>query len=426
MKRLITLLLVICTVPAFSQSANEHVKQASAALEKADYIDAWRHANSALQNKSSISKDKDKCEAYYVRANASMEIVNKAKFTKIDEAMNDLVTASTDLMQVEELGCKSHKSLVAEAKVKLHETYQKFGLGLLNQAYQINLTPTDRKQLYDLSAKLLSADIKIAPNDYMSYDLLAQAQLAGQDSAEAYNNFTLAASKYNEFPPANADQLIAYVYYRKALIERYSMHDLRKAMSTIEAGEQALEKANKLLKATTDQPIGARADGQYKDAKADLNAFKLDIYLNSPEMYTEALQNFEKAIKENPKSYSMHVAYASLLEQSDKAKAIEMYNKAIVLDDNKSLAHFNLGALYINDAADAGKKSNEESDFEKAQYYMDEMNKYMEKAYPHMKKCNELEPCDTTTIQSLLQITLSLELLDEYKKYKEMRTDCGY
>ena len=46
------------------------------------------------------------------------------------------------------------------------------------------------------------------------------------------------------------------------------------------------------------------------------------------------------------------------------------------------------------------------------------------KALPYLQKANEIDKCDGDTLRALLQLTINLQLTDEYKKYKDIEKAC--
>ena len=124
-------------------------------------------------------------------------------------------------------------------------------------------------------------------------------------------------------------------------------------------------------------------------------------------------------MKEDPQNYIKQVAYARLLEKVDQEKAISVYKKAITIDDRNVVAFFNLGALYVNRAAEVSQKAMETDDFEKAKKYEAEVNQHFKNALPYLEKAYRISPSDLTIIRALKQVTIYLEMTEDYQKYKE-------
>ena len=149
---------------------------------------------------------------------------------------------------------------------------------------------------------------------------------------------------------------------------------------------------------------------------------ELQIYLSSPDKLQEALRRFEIAIKDNPGDYYTHAAYATLLESVDKPKAIGMYERAIQIDPTKELCYYNLGALQSNIAKEYYDKANAEKDYDKSDAFRKEGDDRMKLAKPFFEKALEINPKSIGTVNALKQISVTLSLMDDYKKYKDMET----
>ena len=285
----------------------------------------------------------------------------------------------------------------------------------------------------DLALKFLNAAVEIGKTAfdkeyYVTYDLRAQTHMALNDSTAAFEDFTKAHEFFDADLPQKPDLLIAYVYYRKALLFRYKKKDLDGALATINSGKEKLESEWARVQGMKDKLSAddlAAYQKQYDDAKADLSSFELDILINAPDKLQEALNKFESAIAESPNDYIVHVAYASLLEKTDMDKATKMYEKAIAIDPEKQIAHFNLGAIYVNKAAELAKKANETDDNDEYDKLFNQMKEEFKNALPHMKKAHELEPEDRNVLTALMTITLNLEMTDQYDAYKAKKEALG-
>ena len=205
---------------------------------------------------------------------------------------------------------------------------------------------------------------------------------------------------------------------------RTSPEDLDKALQSVQDGKNVLESEyNRFtkMKITLGTERVHNMEQQYQNAKSELSNFELDIYLNAPDKYHDAVEKFRKAMEAEPDNYIVHIAYAQLLEASDMSAAIEIYDKAISIDDSKTIAYFNLGAIYVNRAADLSKAANEQEDLDEANKISQESLDYLSKAKPYMEKALATSPGDLSIINALLQICINLKEMEDYKKYKEMK-----
>ncbi|HEX2900119.1 MAG TPA: hypothetical protein VHS96_10400, partial [Bacteroidia bacterium] len=145
-----------------------------------------------------------------------------------------------------------------------------------------------------------------------------------------------------------------------------------------------------------------------------------------PEKLQQAIDKFKDAIVKEPKNYVLHVAYAQLLEKVKKSEeAAVIYEKATVIDPSKQMAFFNLGAMYVNKAVELYTEANKISDDPtKAKALQSQGDELFKKALPYLQKANEIDKCDGDTLRALLQLTINLQLTDEYKKYKDIEKQC--
>lgn len=308
------------------------------------------------------------------------------------------------------------------------------GLQALEKAEDDKLSKDEQKKVYQEVIKYMDVVEEIDPTNYTADDVRAQALLSLGDSTKAFQNFKSAGKKFTDNPPKQPDQLIAYVYYRTALLQRYMKNDIDGALTSLEMGKARLDAEHaRFAKTKADMPQD-RWDAvvqQYNQAKEYLTKFELDLLLNSPEKLDQALGKFETAIAKEPNNYILHVAYAQLLEKVDLDKAEKIYLKATEVDPKKQIAWFNLGALYVNKGVAKYKEANGiADDFEKAKALQVEGDDYYKKAFPFLKNSLEIEKCDKESLSAILNICINLSTSDdsmaaEYKKYKDIQKECG-
>ncbi len=304
-----------------------------------------------------------------------------------------------------------HSRLIAGNAQTLHQGLLSIGMNYINGGM-------DKEAIPYLEAAVQVNDALIKQNGYMAYDLAAQAHLNTGDSVRAETYFGKAISLYKNDKPVSPDFYIGYVFYRKALLERYKNGDIDAALKSLQDGMHLMDEEYKRLPASRDEAQEAAAK-VYAQAMQDMKAFELDIYLNAPDKLQDAITRFEQAIKQNPENLIVHVAYASLLERVDVDKALVQYQAVLDKDPNNITALFNAGAIHVNKAKDINEiMVNTENDTEYSRLN-DQMNGEMKKAYPLFKKVYELQPDDLSAIRALKQITITLEMQDEYARYRE-------
>ncbi|MCP4921423.1 MAG: hypothetical protein GY913_31385 [Proteobacteria bacterium] len=102
-------------------------------------------------------------------------------------------------------------------------------------------------------------------------------------------------------------------------------------------------------------------------------------------------------------------------------KAVTAYEKAAAFPDSAFHAHFNLGALYDNQAAAAAMAANDTMDEAAHALHSEAMAAALTAARPHFEKAHELNPTDTTVLDGLMQRTMMTGDLPEYEVYKARR-----
>jgi tetratricopeptide (TPR) repeat protein len=140
-----------------------------------------------------------------------------------------------------------------------------------------------------------------------------------------------------------------------------------------------------------------------------------NIYLATDEK-AKAMTDLETALRIDNTNPSIFFAVGTIYDQmGDVEKAISAYENAIKIKPDYFEANYNLGALYVNQAADILDKANDlpldaikEYDAQKAS--ADEM---LKKSVPYLEKALELMPDDTNTLVSLKEIYTRLGMIEK-------------
>ena len=143
----------------------------------------------------------------------------------------------------------------------------------------------------------------------------------------------------------------------------------------------------------------------------------IQIYLNQQKT-ADALKYLQMAIEKDPNNASYYFAMGKLNEDmNNEDKAIELYQKSIDVDNTFFNSYYNLGALYYNKgveqidvARDVPPDQNE-----KYQAELAKADTWFEKALPFMEKCHELNPTDTSTIETLKNLYYRMMSKDQAK-----------
>lgn len=146
-----------------------------------------------------------------------------------------------------------------------------------------------------------------------------------------------------------------------------------------------------------------------------------NIYLSSNEK-EKAMTNLEKAMEIDRSNPTIFFAVGTIYDQlGNTEKAVGAYEQALALNSDYFEANYNLGALYVNMAADILDKANDlpldavkEYDIQKGK--ADEM---LHKSIPYLEKSLELMPDDVNTMVSLKEIYTRLGMTDKLKAIDE-------
>lgn len=414
---LLTLLLFL----GLSTFGQQSVKGGMVAYDQGDYEDAIEILSKEMKIANQL-KAKDRANGWYYLGMAKSIVISNAMSIQDVAALQRFKGYDIDAYYCFQKALEEKEN--QKIKDEIEEQIEQLYYVLFNSGNTQYLTGDNTAALkyYNTAAEI--AEKYTVPGDYQVYNLRGQTYLAIGDSTKAYNDFNTGAKRYASDSPEIPDANIGYAYYSMAVIERYNNDNLDKALELVQSGNELMGSESDRLKAMYEtgsitQRVYASQSPQFNNIVDALNRFELDIYNASPEKYDEAVEKFQKAIKENPNDANMLIVYGGLIEYNDPEGAYEAYTKAIEVDPTSPIAYFNAGAIKVNQGVQYARKANEETDFTRANEWQEKVNEEFSKALPHLKKAHELEPDNIYVIDALLQVTIQLEMMDEYKMYKE-------
>jgi tetratricopeptide (TPR) repeat protein len=330
---------------------------------------------------------------------------------------NALIESYYDYKEALQTADDKMKTDIRRDMADLYNPLLQTGLSALNTGQSQAQPDNVRQAALKASLGYLGA-AKDINQTYMACDLLGQALMASGDSATAIINFNLAISSYKEHSPTKPDFLMAYVYFRKAIIERYHFKNNKRALVSLMEGQNFLNILYSKFKLT----LSKEDKKSYDNGMLDLIGFELDIYLNDTSLSDEALVRFREVMDLYPEDYDIHISYANLLEKIDMNLAIDAYETAISIDEERPLAYFNLGALYNNLGKDAYIAGLNEDNDPRADSLYNEATVYFRKAYVNMENAYNLNPRFLPTIRALVQLagTLGLDEQKDFYQRKEL------
>ena len=155
---------------------------------------------------------------------------------------------------------------------------------------------------------------------------------------------------------------------------------------------------------------------------------ELSLQLEQSQLYLETGQNekliasLKEAIEADPTNENLYRVLGQTFEKvGDKENAIMYYRKAIEINPDFGDAIFNLGAIYVNDAAELYTEANN-LPFEEQKKY-DELKKQADdnlyKALPYLERSLELNPTDQVVISALKEAYANLKMNEKLNSLME-------
>jgi tetratricopeptide (TPR) repeat protein len=155
-------------------------------------------------------------------------------------------------------------------------------------------------------------------------------------------------------------------------------------------------------------------EDQYRKVIGDLKRFELDLYMNLPGKFEEAILRLERAIYEDPQNYDLLVAYASMIEDTDFDKSVELYKRAVAADSTQEIAYFNLGAMCYSRAKGYYEEAGLETDRKKYEMLMDLAEDYFMQSVAYFERTLEINPESLEAVIALKNIAY---ITDDKPKY---------
>lgn len=419
MRTLTILLIVTFLSTTLHAQMDAKITTGVVSYNQGDFKQAQQNLSLALKDPAKV-KVKNRAKGwYYLGKSAIAQYKEEMRVYKEGSPIPDprLVLQGIDAFQ-QGLKLKDEKyqdKLLQEIQFGQHSLLQ---LGL----QYMNAEMSKEAMLFLQPAADLNNGVVLQPN-HVAHDLLGQVHMMEKDSAAALAQFKAGLDLIDKHPPLQGDVLCGYMAYRAALIKRYAHYDNESALEFVRKGKDLTGREWLRIGNGEAKYSGELKDveTQYNNTMSDLQRFELDILLNSGAHVEEALAKLKAASEQSPDEYIIQVAYASLLEKVDEERAIAQYEKAIQVDASEQMAHYNLAALYVNQAVEISDQANSTDDSAEAQSLSREVEALFQLALPHMRKALAAKPDDLGALNALMQITVFLGLIDEYNTYVQQR-----
>ena len=420
MKHLLTISLIFIGLTA---SAQQSVKGGIVAYNNGEYDRAVQILAVEMDSEAQL-KEKDRANGWYYLGMAKSNVITNAMAKQEKEKLQESVGFDLDAYVCFQKALKEklNENLTDDIIEEIQSlSYVLFNSG--NMQYLIGENSAALKY-YDAAQEI--AEEYGMRNDYQVYQYKAQTQLAIGDSTASFDNNKKAILRYNSQAPEIPDANIGYAFYSKAILERFTFKDLDNALATVQEGvelidSEVLRLKNALSEGPSNEQMLAYQLDQFDQVRDALTRFELEIYTNSPAKYEEAVAKFKQAIKDNPRDPNLYLVYGNLIEYQDIDGAFEAYKSALDIDPSNPAAQFNAGANRVNKGVAFARLANEEIDFQKANEWQEKTNEQFRIALPYLEKGHTLAPEDLYIVEALMQVYAQLEMMDEYKTFKEKR-----
>lgn len=412
-------LVLIVNSSAFAQNAE--VKNGIQSYEAGDFPKALQYFQIAINAEAQLKGNKA-AEAYLYRAKTRTALLKQAAQSGNEEAIKEhqhaMILAFQDLVSAGEKNeQKKLGELIDQEKALLYAGLLEGGAGFLDRLYQDQgLNSAVRNQLLDAAQRYLSAAIKLQEDRYSAYNWYGQVMMLKRDNESAQKYFQLAIEKHKGSPPTKADLLHFNIFANLALLDMQE-RKVEQALQWLEQGKSGLQAAHQLAKSDSDQDQKLLQQ-QFDKLSNDFEQLELDIYLHSPEHKDQAIEKFKAAVAEDSNNFNLRIAYANLLEAENKIdQAVTQYQKAAELAPKNFLPQYNIGVIYLKQAAELQKSIEGEADSKK----LEQLKAQYQKSLDALEKAHQLAPKDLETLKALVLVTGRLEMKEAYLKYRNLK-----
>lgn len=381
MKKLFIAILAIgILTPAIAQKKN--VVSAYNYLRKKDFAEAYKYINMAIEDPTTSNDPKTwKYKGDIMMGMATAEDVEVR--TMVESPLLEGAAAWKKAIELDEKEkyTTGIKQMIPVARAQaINGGVEMFNSQKYKEAYQAFYT----------SAVLTDVLGQVDSLAYFNAGVAADRAEMYDEAIEMYKK--CAEINYSNDPsisPSNNYLLLADVYEKKGDTEGY--------LNILKEGRAKYPKdQNILLK-------------------------ELNYYLSN-QKFAEAKENLNAAIANDGKNEILHFALGTVhenLKEGEKAKAA--YQKAVEIKPDYFDAQYNLGAYIFNEGVEFFNKANE-LDFRKESDKIAELEKKAKakfaEAVPVLEKAHEINPNDSATMASLMQLYTRLGKMEKLKEIK--------
>lgn len=386
MKRvaIITALIIAGTLASFAQ--NHKVVSAYNALRKGKLDEAVEAIEPAVEHK----KTKDEAKTWYYRGNVylSIHLTEEEEYMNLVE--NPLVISLESYIKALELDEKDKFKDDINDRLK-YVSEQYFNKGVKEY----------KAKEYETASASFEKAAELVKKYKDQIDTTA-VYYAG-NSADLAGNRERALKYYSKAKELNYDNVSLY----SSLSRLYTATgDTTKALEVLQEGKKKYDNDFDLIITETNIYL---AQGNSEKALDNLKiAVKKDTA--NPSIWFAVGTNYDKMMKEQEND---------TVKQMMMEEAITAYEKALELKPDYYKPAFNLGAIYVNRAAELQSMASNLplSETEKYNAMKKKADSMLQKALPQLELAHEINPEDVNTMSSLKEIYARL---NKTEKLKEM------
>jgi tetratricopeptide (TPR) repeat protein len=325
----------------------------------------------------------------------------------------------------------THEKTIADAKTWLYRGEVYYQIATSPLAAYSELDPNALVVAYEALLNAKKYDVKGTYKDDISLYLGYLNQLFNSRGGESYNN--------GDYETANAEFINAYnVSVANGGFDSITAFNIGMTAVKIDQPEIAAEYLQKCIDVGYTEPIVyiyySRSVKQLGDT---VQAFEivdkglieypeeLSLMLELAQLYLETdqkeklLSSLLTAVEADPENSNLYFLIGKTYDdRAEYELAEEYYKKAAEVKPDFFEAYYNIGAIYVNQAAEAQVKANDLPLSETAKYdeYNQQATTFLERAVPYLEKSLEINPDDASTLTALKEAYARLKMNDKLEK----------
>lgn len=291
----------------------------------------------------------------------------------------------------------------------------------LDIAYEsyIKSKALDEKEEY---LKDIDANMRVIAQEYYNRAVINYNEQNFEEAASDFERTYIISKDFGKidtaaaFNVALASQIAenyekAKEYYNTLIEMDYNKPDMYSAVAEIYKVEEDTAKALATI----------RKGREKYPRNFDLLIAETNIYLAAGDT-KNALDNLEEAIEKDTTNPSIYFAVGANYDELGRfEKAKDAYKRAINLNPGYFDAYYNLGALYVNRAAEIQKEANDLplEETEKYNEMKSKADSLLEESIPYLENALQLRPSDKPTMASLKEIYTRLNMKEKLEGINE-------